>query len=292
MHRRNSATVSAAAVALTSLGIAILPAMAAEGPPNFAPNSVTAWVPVTYGDLYESPPDGPGPVTDDPAHPFVSNREFGATGRQPTFHIADLSNPILQPWTREELRKRNEHILSGKPGYSVQASCIPLGVPAFLIHPVQPLYFIQTPTKVFLINQEDLETRRVYLNVAHSASVTPSWYGESVGHYEGDTLVVDTIGLNLKTFMDNFRTPHSDRLHVVERFRMINGGSELEATIHVQDEGAFTTPWKAIQRWRRVEAGAPGFFPPLYERFCPDGQQTDFFNQETDPVPQADKPDF
>src|SRR4030095_13577418 len=58
------------------------------GPPNFGPNSVTGLVPITYGDLYEPPPSGPGPVTDDPAHPFVSNREFAETGRQPTFHIA------------------------------------------------------------------------------------------------------------------------------------------------------------------------------------------------------------
>lgn len=255
------------------------------GPPNFGPNSVTGWVPVTYGDLYEPPPSGPGPVTDDPAHPFVSNREFGQTGRQPTFHIADLSNPILQPWAREELRKRNEHILSGKPGYSVQGSCIPLGVPAYLIHPVQPVYFIQTQKMVLLINQEDQETRRIYLNVPHSTNVKPSWYGESVGHYEGDTLVVDTIGLNLKTFMDNFRTPHTEKLHVVERFRMTNDGKELEATIHVEDGGAFTTPWNAIQRWRRVEPGS------LYERFCADSH-TNFFNQDIDPIPEARTPDF
>jgi len=260
------------------------------GPPNFAPNRVTGWVPVTYGDLYHSPPSGPGPVTDDPAHPFVSNREFAQTGRQPTFHIADLSNPILQSWTRDELKKRNEHILSGKPGYSVQGSCIPLGVPAFLIHPVQPVYFIQTRKMVLLINQEDQENRRIYLNVPHSSNVKPSWYGESVGHYEGDTLVVDTIGLNPKTFMDNFRTPHTEKLHVVERFRITNGGKELEATIHVEDEGAFTTPWNAIQRWRRVEPGEP-IYGPLYERFCPDSH-TNFFNQDIDPIPQASTPDF
>ena len=256
-----------------------------ESVPNFAPNTLTGWVPVTYGDLFSPPSSGPGPVMDDPAHPFVSNREFGSTGQQPTFHIADLSNPILQPWTKEELRKRNEHILSGKPGFSVQVSCIPLGVPAFLIHPVQPVYFIQTPTMVLLVNQEDVEMRRIYLNVPHSARVTPSWYGESVGHYEGDSLVVDTIGLNGKTYIDNFRTPHTDKLHVVERFRMIDGGKGLEASIHVEDAGAFTTPWNAVQRWRRVEQG------PLYERFCVEAS-ANYFNQDIDPIPHADKPDF
>ena len=271
------------------LASALLSALAAEGapgaPPNFAPDNLTGWVPVTYGDLFASPPSGPGPVVDDPTHPFVSNREFGSTGQQPTFHISDLSNPILQPWTREELRKRNERILSGKPGYSVQASCIPLGVPAYLLHPVQPVYFIQTPRMMLLVNQEDLETRRVHLNVPHSAHVTPSWYGESVGQYDGDTLVVDTIGMNGKTYIDNFRTPHTDKLHVVERFRMTEGGKTLEASIHVEDEGAFTTPWNAVQRWRRVEQG------PLYERFCAEAS-FNYFNQDTDPIPQDDTPDF
>ena len=92
-----------------------------------------------------------------------------------------------------------------------------------------------------------LATRgRIYLDVPHSANVKPSWYGESVGHYEGDTLVVDTIGLNDKTYVDNFLTPHTNKLHVVERFRMTDAGRTLEVRFHVEDEGAFTTPWDAV----------------------------------------------
>jgi len=85
--------------------------------------------------------------------------------------------------------------------------------------------------------------------------------------------------------MDNFRTPHTEKLHVVERFRMTNDGKELEAMIHVEDEAAFTTPWSAIQRWRRVEPGS------LYERFCADSH-TNFFNQDIDQIPEARTPDF
>jgi hypothetical protein len=98
---------------------------------------------------------------------------------------------------------------------------------------------------VIMVNQESLDGRRIYLNVPHSANVKPSWTGESVGHYEGDTLVVDTIGINDKTYIDNFRTPHTENLHVVERFRMIDDGNILEANIRVEDPGAFTMPWNA-----------------------------------------------
>ena len=253
--------------------------------PDFSPDNITGWVALNYGDRFVQPPSGAGPVTDDPAYPFVSNQASAATGQQPTFHISDLNNPILQPWAKDELRKRNEHILSGKPGYSTQASCLPLGVPAFVLHPVQPLYFIQSTKMVLMINQENLDVRRIYLNVPHSAPVIPSWFGESVGHYEGDTLVVDTIGMNDKTYIDNFRTPHTNKLHVVERFRMIDGGNALEANVHVEDMGAFTAPWNAIQRWRRVEQG------PMFERICSENP-ANHFNHDMEPIPQDDTPDF
>ena len=90
-----------------------------------------------------------------------------------------------------------------------------------------------------MFKQGNWEFRHIYLDVPHSANVKPSWYGESVGHCEGDTLVVDTIGQNLKTFVDAFRTPHSENLHVVERWRLIDGGKTLEVKITVDDPDAF-----------------------------------------------------
>jgi hypothetical protein len=86
--------------------------------------------------------------------------------------------------------------------------------------------------------------------------VKPSWYGESVGHYEGDTLVVDTIGLNNKSFVDHFRTPHTEKLRVVERWRLIEGGNKLEVHVTVTDPDTFNQPWRrsgatTAQRRRR-----------------------------------------
>ena len=100
---------------------------------------------------------------------------------------------------------------------------------------------------------QDFQMRRVYLNVPHSADPKPSWYGESgQSRYENsDTLVVDTIGMNDRTYIDNYRTPHTAQLHVVERFKLLPGGDALEVKVHVEDPGAFTTPWNAIQRYRR-----------------------------------------
>jgi hypothetical protein len=269
---------------LLCVGAAIWPAVGAETAlPDFSPSSKVGWI--AYGTEFMPPPSGPGPVMDDPAHPRVSNAAAAATGRQPTFHISNPDNPILQSWARDALKKRNALILAGMPGYTRQVSCWPMGVPAFLLYPVQPIYIIQTSKEVFLISQQDHMVRHIHMNVPHSENPKPSWYGESVGHYEADTLVVDTIGMNDQTYVDNYRTPHTDRLHVIERFHMIEGGKTLEVNIHVEDPGAFTTPWNAVQRYRRTEQG------PIVEAFCAENN-VNYFNHDVEPIPQADKPDF
>ena len=249
---------------------------------DFAPDANTGWQ--TPEDEFIPPPSGPGPVLSDPAHPYLSFYKF-PRNPNPAYRVADLSNPILQPWTREALAKANARALSGADVTIPKERCWPAGVPGFLLYPATPVYFLQTPKEVTMIWTQDHQVRHVYLNQNHSARVTPSWFGESVGHYEGDTLVVDTVGLNTKTFVDNYFTPHTDQLHVVERWRMVDDGKALEVNLHVEDPGAFTKPWNAIQRYRRVTGG------PMPETVCAENNG-DHFNHGLDPMPQANKPDF
>jgi len=269
--------------------------------PEFAPNAGVGWI--TLFNQFQPPPSGPGPLRQDPAHPRVTNAEYRRTGRQPTQPIADLSNPILQPWAREEIRRHNELALAGKATMSRSANCWPLGVPGFLLHAIRPYFFIQTPQQVLMINEGTNEVRHIYLTDRHSAAVEPTWFGESIGRYEGDELVVDTVGITTKTFVDNYYTPHTDALHVVERFRLIDGGDRLEARVHVEDGGAFTTPWDAIQRLRRVEpgraendlplseVGSQGLAAPLRESTCAESTFS-FSGDRVLQIPHADKPDF
>ena len=252
--------------------------------PNFAPDAATGWL-KPPGDEFIQPDSGPGPVKSDPARPYVSN----ALAPQETVKIADLSNPILRPWVVEQMRKENEAVLAGKVGFTARSRCWPHGVPGFLLYPVHPIIFIQTPKEVLMTWGQDFQLRRVYLDQPHSANPKPSWYGESVGHYEnGDTLVVDTIGLNDRTYVDNYRTPHTTQLHVVERFRLIEGGQAMEVTARVEDPGAFTMPWTAVQRYRIDHRPQE---VPLHEMVCAENN-SDHFNQGLYPIPQADTPDF
>jgi hypothetical protein len=285
------------------IGSLLSPAFSAAtaAPPDFAPNAGVSWV--AFSRAFISPPSGPGPVKDDPAHPNVSNDDFRASGRQPTFPIADLTNPILLPWVREKLKQHNQRVLEGKPTFTPRASCWPMGVPGFLLYPIQPVYIIQSPKEVVMIWQMDHQVRHIYMTAKHSPQIKPSWYGESIGHYEGDTLVVDTAGIDARTVIDDFETPHSEKLRVMERFHMIDGGMTLEVDLHVEDPGAFTMSWNAIQRYRRLEPGRAEnrdpFNPvlsstaagPMLEASCAENPAS-IFGSGIRPIPQADKPDF
>jgi hypothetical protein len=304
MTRKNAMRERECCSILRSLALGIIlagplcagPGYSAQTPPSppvFSPSPDVGWI--SYGPEFIPEPSGPQPVTFDPAHPFVDNAvEYNAArpgtrnpDQQSTFPVADLSNPILQPWAREPLRKLNERVLAGRPLYSRQSSCWPLGVPEFHLYPVTPTFFIQTPKMVLMIAQEDHMVRHVYLDAEHSPNPKPSWHGESVGHYEGDTLVVDTIGITTKTFLDKYRTPHSEQLHVVERLRLIEDGKTMEVKIHIEDPVALTTPVDVSQRYARNDRRPH----PLDESTCGENN-TNYFNLEIDPKPQAEKPDF
>ncbi len=102
-----------------------------------------------------------------------------------------------------------------------------------------------------------------------------------MGYYEGDTLVVDTIGMNTKTFIDGYRTPHSKKLHVTERWKAIDNGTRLEVAITIDDPDTFKQPWRAIVRYRRVTE-------TLAEQVCAENNRVLFDYH----IPEADEPDF
>jgi hypothetical protein len=226
-------------------------------------------------------PGSPPPIANDPAHPHYSNAEARRLGIQPTYRIADLTNPNLKPWAKEVMKKDNDEVLKGKIGYTPGSSCKPAGVPVFMLDG-GPFYFVQTPKEVLIIASEDSNVRHVYMDVPHSKNPEASWYGESVGHYEnGDTLVVDTIGLTTKAFVDQFRTPHTDKLHVTERWRLTAGGKTIEIEVTVDDPGTFNQPWKGMVRLQRGQL-------PFTEFVCSEGNHNLFDYG----IPVANRPDF
>ena len=241
---------SAAFTGLLCAGLAA-EAAAQASIPDFSSNS-SAWIAINRDFL--AVPGSPPPISNDPSHPYVLN---GTPGQQPTYRVADLTNPNIKPWAKERMKQANDIVLAGGVGYTARSSCMPAGVPGFMMFVVEPIFFVQSPKEVLMIFQGDMQVRHIYLDVPHSEAPRPSWYGESVGHYEGDTLVIDTVGLNDRTTIDNFRTPHTDKLHVVERWRLVDGGKQLEVLIRIDDPDTFYQTWSAIQRYRRIQQALP-----------------------------------
>jgi len=156
--------------------------------------------------------------------------------------------PPMLPWTREVYEKRIAAELAGQPLANNKSQCLPSGVPLMMISASYPIQFLQTPGQLTLVFEEDTQIRFIYLDRPHGADLEPSYKGESVGHWEGNTLVVDTIGFNDKTAIDQIGMPHTTRLHVTERFRRLDPNT-LENLITIEDPGAFTKPWSLLRTY-------------------------------------------
>jgi len=189
------------------------------------------------------------------------------------------------------------------------------------------MQILQQPAKITIVYDHDHQVRHVHLHETHPAQVTPSWYGNSVGHWEGDTLVIDTVGIKIGPFsmVDMFGTPHSSALHVIERYSLIEyraamevhervlktrpsfpetpppggdaglhidpdyKGKGLQIELTVEDEGVFTTPWSATVTYRR---GVNWFGSQEWpETVCAENRH-EYYGAKDTAVPQAEKPDF
>jgi hypothetical protein len=221
--------------------------------------------------------------------------------------VGDYANPILKPEAAEAVKKYGEISLKGVGNPTPRNQCWPGGVP--FVFPSGATQLLQQPDKITILYNYDHQVRQVRLNQSHPAHVTPSWYGDSVGRYEGDTLVIDTVGIKIGPFamVDWYGTPHTEALHVVERYRLLDyeaarealerdakenfrvqpeptdRGKHLQLQFIVDDPGVFTTPWTATMTYWR---GAGDWT----EAVC--AENTLWFPGKEAAVPTADKPDF
>jgi hypothetical protein len=286
---RTAAVVAAAPIVAWS----VAPADSAETIPNLT----GVWARTTFA--LEQPPSGPGPL-----------RNPGAVYKgQPAY-----TSPILKPEAARIVKERYESTLAGKPFPTPSSTCWPMVAP--LIYRVQGMQLLQQKNQVTFVYMQDHEVRRVRLNAQHPAKVTPSWHGDSIGHYDGDTLVVDTIGVKVGpvSLVDQAGSPYSEALHVIERYRLIsyeeakearernvaiNGppatnqaasidpnyvGQGLQVSFTVVDPNVFTTPWSGLATYSKAD--------DLWtENVCAENT-FEYYNNRDTAVPQADKPDF
>jgi hypothetical protein len=277
-------TVFACAVAALLAAPLAAPVLAsaatAPAVPDFYRNA-TPWSTSKGKNFFAPPPGSPGaagPIGNHPDHPSRGNE----TG-MPTPRVGNDLNPLLTPWAAGLMRRAREAIEAGAEPFDPSARCWMPGVPAILTFGVAPMYFLQTPNEVTIVYERGQLARHVYLTRQHSPNPKPSWHGESIGWYEGDTLVVDTIGFNGKTHIDVFGVPSSTKLHVVERYRIVN--NELHVLVTVEDPEAFKQPFSMFKSFE------VGDEPRMQEIICQEAGEDPFYKGEK-PLPVATKVDF
>jgi len=284
---------------------AALPAWG-EGPPVAASAAAVPdlsgiwWHPSLPG--FEPPASGPGPVTNRSRRNGVSDYDQ---------LVGDYTNPILKPQAAAIVKQHGDISLAGG-GYPTPSNqCWPGGVPYVFWDFLLEMF--QGPDRITMIYRHGNETRHVRLNASHAAQAVPSWYGDAVGRYEGDTLVIDTVGIKIGPYamVDMYGTPHSEALHVVERYRLVPyaeakdamdrnakentrtpgadfdasyRGKVLQLAFTVEDPNVFTTPWSATITYRP----ARGEWTDL---ICAENVHEYYHGQDA-AVPHADKPDF
>ena len=134
------------------------------------------------------------------------------------------------------------------------ASCIPPGIPRLLSSPYS-WEFVVTPDRVYFLKELQHDILRIYTDGrSHPPSddLDPAYNGHSIGHWEGDTLVVDTVGLRGDTWFDRTGAPHSDQLHIVMRMRKVSPDL-IENTMTLTDPVAFTKPWVVTRHYKRAK---------------------------------------
>lgn len=271
-------------VVAIAFGVA-LQAHAAEPSPrarNAAPDFSGFWIRPNPGyvwRLFRPLAAGvPGPVmnVDEAGHPTQARER----------EIGDYTNPILKPRAAAAVKAHGERERAGNVEIAPWLMCRPSGLP-LILNLYEPVQFLQSGDQVTILYQRDLQVRHIALNrpLPDPARVAPSWYGTSVGHYEGnDTLVVDTIGVDAKGGIDRLGTPHSDKMRVTERYRREPDGLTITVILTVEDPETFTTPWSAWLHYERTTG-------PIAERICA-VNPIDPATKQAYPIPIAAVPDF
>jgi hypothetical protein len=295
---------AAMAAATPAMGQTATPAAgttgsATQGAASIPDFSGIWWHPSLPG--FEPPASGPGPVTN-------RSRRDGISDYNQL--VGDYTNPILKPEAAEVVKKHGELSLAGVTYPNPANQCWPEPVP--FIYKNFGLQILQQPDRLTMLYEQDHEIRHVRMNQPHPIQVTSSWYGDSVGHYEGDTLVIDTVGTRTDrpfAMIDLYGTPYTRALHVVERYRLLDyedakegldrdakenlrpggimdrnyRGKYLQLLFTVEDEGVFTTPWSATITFGRGTDQWP-------ETVCAENIHQ-YYRKDSE-VPTADKLDF
>jgi len=245
--------------------------------------------------------------------PIANLYRLPSGSSDPTRPVGDYNNPILKPEAAIIVRERAERALQGKTFPDPSTRCAPYN-PPFVAAMQLGLQMLQKKNAITILYNQDDQVRHVRLNGKHPDHVTPSWKGDSVAHYEGDTLVIDTVGIKSDALavVDRYGTPLGEGAHIVERYRLVDaadakraqdshekeagrlGGAMppdekypkgLELQLTIENPAYFTKPLPVRVTYRRTTL-------EWQEQVCAENPDNGYAVAESPPIPKAGKPDF
>lgn len=258
---------------------------------------------------FEAPDHGPGPIVN--LNRLGKYKGYTLVDGDPVPLVGDYNNPILRPETAAVVKKNGEYSESGHDVPDPSNQCGAYS-PPYLFSISQGFQILPVKDELLILYTQDDQVRHVRLNGSHPRNVKATPMGDAVAHYEGDTLVIDTVGVDVApyTVVDRFGTPQSDAMHVIERYRLIDakeGKSALDkhtsvegttgpiaidpkadkalrVELTIEDPKVFTRPWYANVTFARVIRG-------WNEGVCADNN-VDMFHLGDTHIPTANTPDF
>jgi hypothetical protein len=287
------------AIGFTLASVVVCAGSAAEKNPDFS----GFWGRSTFD--FEAKDSAPGPIRNLQRLPSGSS--------DPTRPVGDYNNPILKPEAAAIVKRRAEGAMIGKTFPDPSTRCAPYN-PPFVFAMQLGMRFLQKSDEITILYNQDDQIRRIRLNGKHPNRVTPSWKGDSVAHYERDTLVIDTIGIKAdsQSVVDRYGTPLGEGAHVVERYRLIDGAAAKQAQEQFEKEGGrlggAMTPDETYPTGLQLQVTIenPAYFKqplpviityrrtilPWQEQICAENANNQYAVEASPPIPKAEKPDF
>jgi len=182
---------------------------------------------------------------------------------------------VMTPWAQEKFDAFAK-LGDDRAKMDPRRDCFPLGMPRDMYEPV-PIEILVQPDQIVMLLENDHIARHIFLDITeHPKDLNPSWMGHSIGHWEGDTLVVDTTALRGETFVDAAGHPHTSAMHLVERIKRVDADT-LDDTVTVEDPNAYVHPW-TIQKtykqkpgWHVMEYVCEDEWTDKLKKYYPDG---------------------
>jgi hypothetical protein len=202
---------------------------------------------IVIGLLMSGSARAQAPRTQD-GRPDLSGIWRSTTDRHRENLAAGGAQVLFQPWAAALYKDRQASKGKGNPA----DRCLSRGIPGAMLVRDRPWKILQTSGAIIMLFDELLHYRQIFTDGrGFPADSIPTWFGYSVGKWDSDALVVETIGFNEETWLDDGGHPHSEALRVTERFRRLNTGT-LDIDITINDPKAYTKPWTATVRFERI----------------------------------------